>query len=50
MILSNPFMVDPRVSKEARSLVNNGHKVTVIVWDRKNDYSESEGVEGFKNP
>ena len=47
MILSNPFMVDPRVSKEAKSLVNNGHKVTVIVWDRKNDYSENENVEGI---
>ena len=46
MLLSNPFMVDPRVSKEAKSLVNNGHKVTVIVWDRKKDYSETGNIEG----
>ena len=45
MPLSNPFMVDPRVSREAKSLVNNGHEVTVIVWDRKNDYSEHEIVD-----
>lgn len=45
MLLSNPFMVDPRVYKEAKSLTDNGHKVTVIVWDRKNDYSEHEVVD-----
>lgn len=47
MILSNPFMVDPRVYKEAKSLVDAGHEVTVIVWDRKNDYPEQETVEGI---
>jgi len=45
MLLSNPFMVDPRVSREAKSLIDNGHEVTVIVWDRKNDYSEHEVVD-----
>lgn len=46
MLLSNPFMVDPRVSREAKSLIDNGHEVTVIVWDRKNDYPEHEVVDG----
>ncbi len=45
MLLSNPFMVDPRVSREAKSLIDNGHEVTVIVWDRKNDYPEHEVVD-----
>jgi len=48
MILSNPFMVDPRVYKEAKSLVDKGHEVSIIVWDRKNDYKPEELVEGIK--
>ena len=43
MILSNPFIVDPRVYNEAKALVDNGHKVSVIVWDRHSD-NEDEGV------
>lgn len=48
MILSNPFMVDPRVYKEAKSLVDAGHKVSVIVWDRKNDYEPESTVDDIK--
>ncbi len=48
MILSNPFMVDPRVYKEAESLVDAGHEVTVIVWDRKNEYNCEDIVDGIK--
>jgi len=48
MILSNPFMVDPRVYKEAKSLVNAGHEVNVIVWDRKRDYEPEKTVDGIK--
>ncbi len=48
MILSNPFMVDPRVYKEAKSLVAAGHSVTVIVWDRKKDYRSSDVVDGVR--
>jgi glycosyltransferase involved in cell wall biosynthesis len=43
MLLSNPFMVDPRVHKEAKALVEAGNTVTVIVWDRKKEY-ESEAT------
>lgn len=43
MVLSTPYMVDPRVSKEATSLLEAGHEVHVIEWDRKNDYP-TEGV------
>ena len=47
MLLSNPFMVDPRVSKEARSLTKAGHEVSVIVWDRKAQYSEIDNIDGI---
>jgi glycosyltransferase involved in cell wall biosynthesis len=47
MILSNPFMVDPRVFKEAKALVREGHNLTIIIWDRKQDYSPQEIIEGI---
>ena len=48
MLLSNPFMVDPRVHKEAKTLVDEGHEVTVIVWDRKKEYEREDIVDGIK--
>ena len=47
MILSNPMLVDPRVHKEAKTLVDNGHQVTIIVWDRKQQYQPEETVDGI---
>jgi len=35
MILSNPFTHDPRVHNEAKSLINAGHEVTILAWDKK---------------
>jgi glycosyltransferase involved in cell wall biosynthesis len=34
MTLANAFTHDPRVYNEAKSLVNNGHSVTVLAWDK----------------
>lgn len=34
MIRSNPISPDSRVEKEAESLVQDGHEVTVLGWDR----------------
>lgn len=48
MLLSNPFRPDPRVLKEARSLVNHGFEVIVICWDREGDYPKSEVIEGIQ--
>ena len=48
MILSNPFMVDPRVYKEAKTLVDAGHNVTVVVWDRHKDYESESLVDGIR--
>ena len=40
MILTNGFDPDVRVYKEAKYLVNNGFKVTILCWDRKCEYME----------
>ncbi len=48
MILSNPFIVDPRVYKEAKTLVEAGHDVSVIVWDRHREYEPETIIEGIK--
>ncbi|HIP89501.1 MAG TPA: glycosyl transferase family 1 [Thermococcus paralvinellae] len=47
MILSNPFKVDPRVYKEAKTLVKNGYDVTILAWDRDGIYPEKEEMEGI---
>jgi len=48
MILSNPFLVDPRVHKEARALVEANHEVAIIVWDRKHEYEDESVVDGIR--
>lgn len=48
MILSNPFLVDPRVHKEAKALVEAGHQVVVLVWDRKKEYKLETVVDGIR--
>lgn len=48
MVLSKPFVIDPRVYQEAESLVKNGYEVAVIVWDRRKDYKSEEIVEGVR--
>ena len=46
--VSNPFKPDPRVYKEARSLVKHGYEVTIIAWDREGKYPKEELFEGIK--
>jgi glycosyltransferase involved in cell wall biosynthesis len=48
MILSKPFILDPRVYSEAKTLVELGNEVMVIVWDRKGKYEKVSVVEGIK--
>ncbi len=48
MLLSNPFMVDPRVYNEAMALIEAGHEVKIIVWDRKKDYEPESLIDGVK--
>ena len=47
MILSNPVKVDPRVQNEARALMEDGHSIKIIVWDRKQEYSQRESLDGI---
>jgi glycosyltransferase involved in cell wall biosynthesis len=42
MILTNGFHPDPRVYKEAKSLVRRGYDVEVLAWDRENTYRDAE--------
>ena len=42
MLLSNPFRPDPRVLKEARSLVETSHQLTIVAWDRRSEFPSQE--------
>lgn len=48
MILSNPMLVDPRVHREATSLIESGHEVTIIVWDRHDNHEPAAMVDGIR--
>jgi glycosyltransferase involved in cell wall biosynthesis len=48
MFVSNPFTNDPRVYNEARSLVQAGHQVTVIAWDREKQNPERQMWDGIE--
>ncbi len=48
MVVSNPVKFDPRVLNEAKSLVGHGHQVTVIGWDRENEFPLSERTDGVQ--
>nr|WP_284703594.1 glycosyltransferase [Clostridium swellfunianum] len=41
MILTNGFDPDPRVYKEAKSLVKLGHNVEILCWDRESKYKDT---------
>lgn len=47
MTLSNPFIYDPRVNKEAKSLVDAGHDVTILAWDKKGQYPKKQTINGI---
>ena len=47
MTLANPFTHDPRVYNEAKSLVEAGHDVTVLAWDRKKENPPKETKDGI---
>jgi len=47
MLLSNPYRPDPRVKKEASSLAKHGHKVTIVCWDRQNEFPSMESIDGI---
>lgn len=48
MVLSKALVTDPRVVREAKSLRQAGHQVTVHFWDRHGDYPPEQVVEGVR--
>ena len=48
MLVSNRYDPDPRVHKEARSLVAAGYRVTVLAWDREYERPASEVRDGVR--
>ena len=48
MLLSNAFRPDPRVAREAGSLAQVGHRVTVVCWDREGQFPAQEVLSGYR--
>ncbi|MGC9469403.1 MAG: glycosyltransferase family 4 protein [Anaerolineae bacterium] len=48
MLLSNGFRPDPRVAHEAKALVEAGCEVTVLCWDREDEFPANEAVDGYR--
>jgi glycosyltransferase involved in cell wall biosynthesis len=48
MLLSKEVMNDPRVTKEAEALVDVGHDVTVLMWDRQHAYPLESRINGIR--
>ncbi len=48
MLLSNAFRPDPRVAREAEGLTEAGHRVTVVCWDRENQFVPHEVLNGYQ--
>ncbi|MBN1260836.1 MAG: glycosyltransferase family 4 protein [Anaerolineae bacterium] len=48
MLLSNGFKPDPRVAHEAGALVDLGHEVIVLCWDREGAYAAREEIDGYR--
>lgn len=46
MLVTNGFRPDPRVAKEAEALVQDGHDVTVLAWDRERSFPDREEHRG----
>lgn len=47
MLLSNAFDPDPRVQREAKALIDAGHQVTILCWDRDRKSKAVESVDGI---
>jgi len=48
MFVSNPFISDPRVYAEAKSLIQAGYEVTVIAWDRERQNPPRQNWDGIQ--
>ena len=48
MVVTNACSPDPRVIRHARWLVQEGHEVTVHAFDRQQEFSMSELIDGVR--
>lgn len=48
MLVSNPFISDPRVYNEAKTLIQAGYEVTVIAWDREKQNPARQNWDGIE--
>ena len=48
MLLSNPYLPDARVYREAKTLISKGYEVTVLAWDRDKSHRPEENMEGIR--
>jgi len=48
MLLTNPFRPDPRVHEEAKVLVEAGYDVTILCWNRGENYPDKEIIDGIE--
>lgn len=48
MLTSKPFKPEPWMFREAKTLVKNGHEVTVVGWDRDLGFKRLEFLEGIR--
>lgn len=46
---SNPVLPDPRVEKEVNSLIKAGHDVSIVAWDRSENYNVNESYIDLEN-
>ena len=46
MLVANGYAPDPRVHKEAQTIVRNGYSVTVLCWDRERNRKHTEIIDG----
>lgn len=49
LIRSTAVMPDPPVEKMANALLDNGHKVTILAWDRENIYKDKQSRKALAN-
>jgi len=48
MITSKPFRPEPWIYREAKTLVNAGHNVRIIGWNRERKYKNKEEIDGIE--
>jgi len=48
MLVSSPFITDPRIYNEAQTLIKAGYSVTVLAWDREKNAQVQQDMDGIE--